>query len=255
MYTEMDHLFKIFHYAELTSTNDEARRLLVQSGEGNVVVETDFQTRGRGQKGNHWESRRAENLLYSIGVSPHRLSAHASFLLLESASLAIYRSLNAKVKGISIKWPNDIYVNDRKLSGTLIENEIQRGCIIHSVLGTGINVNQETFSPELPNPVALCQVMGRQISRQALLEEILENFRKLYREILDSNGAAIHEQYVEALYRRDGYYPYQDDKETFCARIVTVEPEGRLVLEDACGQHRIYAFKEVKYILPNQVLN
>lgn len=247
--------FHVFHYSELTSTNDEAHLLLAKNSGENVVVETDFQTKGRGQKGNHWESRRAENLLYSIGVSPSGMSAHASFLLLEAASLAIFRSLSEKVKGLSVKWPNDIYINDRKLSGTLIENEIQRGCIVHSVLGTGINVNQETFSPELPNPVSLCQALGKKIDRQSLFEEIVENFRELYRGVLDGNGAAIHEQYVGALYRRTGYYPYQDDKETFSARIVTVEPDGRLVLEDTQGQRRSYAFKEVKYILSRQTVD
>lgn len=240
--------FKVFHFDELTSTNDWARALLRRYPEDNIVVSADFQTSGRGQMGHRWESERGENLLYSIGLHLQNMPAGTSFILLQIASLAIYETLKDDILGLTIKWPNDIYIFDMKVSGTLIENKIQRGQILQSILGTGINVNQEKFSPWVPNGVGLYTVYCHPTDCKALLKAILKNFKKLYRAYLNGKAEKIRKQYFNALYRRDGYFPYRDYDHKFKARIVTVEPDGHLVLEDTEGYHHRYGFKEVMFL-------
>jgi BirA family biotin operon repressor/biotin-[acetyl-CoA-carboxylase] ligase len=242
--------FEVYRLDETSSTNDEVRRRMKESTAGSVVVTAEFQTAGRGQKGNHWESDAGRNLLYSMGLRPRGVPAGEAFILLQTASLAVVRALDRFAGGMTIKWPNDIYWHDRKLSGTLIENELRGRCVAASIIGTGINVNQKTFRSDAPNPVSLFQICGHETSVDALFRAVLEEFGALYGALREGRAETIRQEYLARLYRRTGRHAYRDSGGGFEAEIETVEPDGHLILRTADGGRRRYAFKEVKYVLP-----
>ena len=132
-----------------------------------VVVSTDWQTSGRGQGTNCWESERAQNLLFSVMAQPLCVSVQQQFVLSMAGALAIKEVLDQFSPYFSIKWPNDIYWHDRKISGTLIETSLARGQISRFVYGIGLNVNQQRFLSDAPNPVSLVQITGQPLSPNA----------------------------------------------------------------------------------------
>ena len=120
-----------------------------------TTVCADYQTAGKGQRGNSWEAAEGRNLLFSFVLYPTFLEAGRQFILSQVISLSIKEALDGLVEGVSIKWPNDIYWQEKKLCGILIENDLQGRYIGRSVAGVGLNVNQERFLSDAPNPVSL----------------------------------------------------------------------------------------------------
>ena len=144
---------------------------------------------------------------------------------------------------MEIKWPNDIYVGDQKICGILIENRLQGSTIVDSIVGIGLNVNQQVFRSDAPNPVSMYQLVGHEIDRTALLDAFL----KALDETMASETVAT--DYRSRLYRRDGFYAYRDGYGDFQAKLLNVLDDGRLILLDTEGNSRSYAFKEVQYII------
>ena len=214
-----------------------------------TVVTAEYQTAGRGQAGNSWESARGANLLFSLLVHPTALPASQLFVLSEAIALSI-REAVVVILGegsVDVKWPNDIYVGDSKLSGILIENNLQRMHVRRAVLGCGVNVNQDRFMTKQPTPVSLRQLLGHDTDRHTLLETILECFQHRYAAIQQGHYDGIHAEYLAALYRRTGFHAFRDAEGMFQAEIAGVEPSGQLLLRDTAGRLRRYAFKEVAF--------
>ena len=214
-----------------------------------MVVTARHQTAGRGQGGNRWEDAEGQNLLFSIQIRPVEVAIDHQFVLAMAEALALKRALDAYADGMELKWPNDIYHRDRKLSGTLIETAVSGGRLKRMILGTGINVNQRRFTSDAPNPVSLSQITGSDESIDHLLERILQAFDDYYRRVLEGDYAGISREYHEALYRRKGFYRYRDADGEFDAELVGVAYDGRLSLRDSEGRQRSYAFKEVEFII------
>ena len=210
------------------------------------VVQTDFQTAGKGQVGNSWESEASRNLLFSMVLYPQRVTVDNQFLLSQLVSLGIKKALDEYTDGITVKWPNDIYWNDKKLVGILIENSLQGTKIKSSVIGIGLNVNQKVFVSNAPNPVSLLRITGKRQNRKLLLTKIRQNIQKLYTEL---SVTKIRAEYAEALYRKDGFYAYRANDETFQAKIISVHPDGQLELETEAGERKEFYFKEVSFVL------
>ncbi|MBU3837615.1 MAG: biotin--[acetyl-CoA-carboxylase] ligase [Candidatus Phocaeicola faecigallinarum] len=212
-------------------------------------VYSSFQTDGRGQRGNKWESEDGKNLLFSFVIFPNGLPAREHFILLQITALALFDTLSEYTDGISIKWPNDIYWMDRKICGTLIENDLSGMNIERSISGTGVNLNQKIFRSNAPNPVSLSQITGEEYDIETVLHNIM-NSASIYHRMFD-NGESdiIRKKYFEAIYRKDGFYMYKDDNGTFDAIIEDIDKDGRLVLKDREGRVRKYLFKEVSYII------
>ncbi len=246
-------------FIHLDSTDSTNRYLdqLCRNGNGEpaeyTTVCAEYQTAGKGQRGNSWESEEGKNLLFSYVLRPTFLEAKQQFALSQIASLAVKEELEQHTGGISIKWPNDIYHNDRKICGMLLENDLCGHCIGRSIAGIGLNVNQDTFRSDAPNPVSLKQITGQEYELHRLLEGILSRVSNYYEQLRrDADGsfrAFLSQRYVAALYRRKGFYPYRDANGEFNAQVIGVEPDGRFVLEDEEGKIRKYLFKEVQYIL------
>lgn len=214
-----------------------------------VVVTARHQTAGRGQGGNRWEDAEGQNLLFSIQIRPVEVAIDHQFVLAMAEALALKRALDAYADGMELKWPNDIYHRDRKLSGTLIETAVSGGRLKRMIMGTGINVNQRCFTSDAPNPVSLSQITGSDESIDHLLERILQAFDDYYRRVQEGDYAGISREYHEALYRRKGFYRYRDADGEFDAELVGVAYDGRLSLRDSEGRQRSYAFKEVEFII------
>lgn len=235
---------------ETSSTNQSLAALCnEQAPEELTTVVAGFQTSGKGQRGNFWESEKDKNLLFSFVLYPTFLEARKQFLLSQIISLAVKEALDPYAEGISIKWPNDLYWKDKKIGGMLIENNVEGTCICQSIAGIGINLNQEAFLSSAPNPVSLRQVTGDEHNCMEILARIVERAKEYYDLLRKGDTETIARRYREALFRKDGLHPYRDSKGEFKAMIACIESDGHLVLEDKKGKIRRYLFKEVQYVL------
>ena len=212
-----------------------------------TIVTADFQSSGRGSGGNTWESARGENLLFSLLVYPQELKAGEMFTLSEVLSLAVCHALNQYVSGFSIKWPNDIYFENRKVVGMLIENDLMGKYIHRSVMGVGVNVNQQQFLSDAPNPCSLAQILGHRVDREEVLQRIIQCFGTYYDRLKQGAYPELHAVYLSQIFRWGEWHWYRDEKGRFRASIVGILPTGNLILQDECGLKRRYAFKEVQY--------
>ena len=238
------------YIGETTSTNTFLAQLCDQCQPAELsCVYTYYQTEGRGQRGNHWESEAGANLLFSFVMYPLFVEVTSQFLLAQITALALQEVLSQYSPDITIKWPNDIYWHDRKLCGTLTENDLTGASISRCISGTGINVNQEIFTSDAPNPVSLFQITGKKYDQLEILRQFMDRIAHYYHLLREGEHNTIRQRYLQRLYRREGYHDYRDPQGCFQARIIDIEPIGRLVLEDREGLIRKYMFKEVEHIL------
>lgn len=243
-----DKSLKIIRLDEVDSTNNYLRNYQPDEDEVMTVVVAENQTAGRGQGTNRWESEPGKNLTFSILVHPLFQPVRHQFQLSEVGALAIKEALGKYVKPekVTLKWPNDVYYEDRKISGTLIETSVSGGRIKDCVFGVGLNVNQTEFRSDAPNPVSLCQILGHEVDRDELLKNILHSFREFYKWLERGDDIDIASYYHDSLYHRHGFHRFTDAEGEFEASIVEVEDDGHLILRDRDGIVRSYAFKEVK---------
>lgn len=239
---------KIIKLDTIDSTNRYLHDYSGEEGEEMTIVTTSFQTAGKGQGSNTWESERGKNVTMSIKVHPTRLLVADQYVLLEAIALAIRDEIANYVDGVTIKWPNDIYVGDSKISGTLSECSFSGKFIDECILGSGINVNQDHFLSDAPNPVSMKQITGICYNLDQLVEGICLRFQHYMSLVNAGSYSTIHGCYLNYLYRRLGYHHYEDSYDKFWAKIVDVKPSGLLLLEAQDGSQRTYAFKEVRFI-------
>ncbi|MBR6017732.1 MAG: biotin--[Paludibacteraceae bacterium] len=239
--------------AECDSTNTLLRQLVAE-GNPPAYIYAGYQTAGRGQTGNGWESERGKNLLCSILLPPRKNMFELNIV----ASIAVQRIVG---DAVSIKWPNDIYWQDKKVAGILIENALIGGEVKYSIAGIGLNVNQTEFRSDAPNPVSLRQITGQEYDIDALMERLAEEIDKGLRMSADE----LWDYYRSHLYRREGWWPFVEREvsvaptmnatsqeriaNSFMARIMDVLPSGELVLEDEKGKERTYHFKQIRYVV------
>lgn len=242
--------YKIVSLHSVDSTNTYLRTYLPEEGEKITLVVADYQTAGRGQGLNKWESEAGKNLLFSVLVHPSRVPLRQQFLLAEAGVLALKEVINKYVpENISLKWPNDIYWKDYKLSGTLIETKIVSGHIKDFIFGVGLNVNQTHFSSDIPNPISLAQIIGHDIDKAHLLKEILQSFQRYFAYIEGGEYDGISGLYHESLYHSKGFHWYRDAQGKFEGAIVEVEDDGHLIMRTREGVVKSYLFKEIEFVL------
>lgn len=244
---------EIIYLTETNSTNTYMRQLLSEKKEPEegTLVWTGFQTAGRGQNQNKWESEKDANLTFSMLLSPDFLPVTGQFLLSQITALGIVDFLSSfcGLQDLSIKWSNDIYWRDKKICGMLIENILSGHSISHTILGIGINMNQITFKGDAPNPVSAKQITGENYELNLAVETVRNAILKRYMQLLRDEKEQIRKDYFESLYRGKGYFNYKDKQGEFPARIKDIYDNGLLVLETISGEERVYAFKEVAFVL------
>ena len=241
---------RIIRVDEVESTNFYLKKTVREQHpeEGSLVI-AEYQSGGRGQMGTSWFSSKGENLLFSLLIYPKGVAANEQFIISRIASLAVKNTLDHFTNDIRIKWPNDIYWKDQKIAGILIENDIQGKHIENSVIGIGINVNQQIFPPELPNPVSLRQITGSELDREYILDLFMREFFQLYREFQHGETEVIEDEYMLDLYRVNDYSWFEDGEGKFQAVIEDVLPSGHLILRTLeSDEVRKYTFKEVSFV-------
>lgn len=245
-YKTNNKVFRLKHFKEIDSTNRFLREYDNPS-EDIVVVYADYQTDGRGQRGNTWSSQQGENLLFSLLLHPTFLRADEQFRLSQIFALTIKQTLENYIHDVTVKWPNDLYWHDKKICGILIENDLQSAHVERSIVGAGVNINQVSFFGKPINPVSVKLITGKELDLKTVLHQVLDNFAIYYALLEQGKYDEIAETYHQSLYRKEGTYKYSDANGSFMATIHHVEPNGFLVLEDTDGNLRQYAFKEVVF--------
>ena len=228
------------------------------------LIYTTYQTAGRGQTGNGWESERGKNLLLSYLLREPEVNISEMFLLNVIAAVAAHRTIAEWLSFeqrpmLSIKWPNDIYIGNRKIAGILVENSLSGTKIQHSIAGIGINVNQEQWVSGAPNPVSIKQLTGV----KADIDAIVKRFKHKLETNLSWDSVQLLNYYRVHQYRCNGYWPFVEREVStaptmnataevegqFMAKIEGFLPTGELLLRDQQGNQRKYHFKQVRYVL------
>lgn len=250
------------HLEEVKSTNSWVLEQLSKADSlpDETVVWTTKQTAGRGQIGNSWEAEPDRNISFSVLLKPVFVHPREQFILSVLTAVSVAQTLAKLLEGkckepVSIKWPNDIYVGDEKICGMLLEHKLQGSTISHTVLGIGINVNQEQWVGNAPNPTSLKLKGAVGLSPILVLNEVLATLAKHYQNLLndyEKSSEYLYAIFRQLLYRNSGFFPYIDaqTQEAFEAEIAGVESTGRLQLRTRIGELRSYWFKDVKFVLP-----
>ena len=231
------------------STNSEAQSLIVQNraSDGCTII-TDFQTAGRGQRGNQWEAAPAENLMLSVVWQPTFLAAAQQFLLSQAVALAVHdwaSTLLSSDPKLKLKWPNDLYYGDQKLGGILIENSLSGAKIQHSIIGIGLNINQQSF--DTPAATSLSRLTGRAYLREVLAARLLESLERRYLQLRAGQVGQLRQAYLQALYRYQETHGYEIGGQRVDGQIVGVEEDGRLAVAIG-GELRRFGLQEIRHI-------
>jgi BirA family biotin operon repressor/biotin-[acetyl-CoA-carboxylase] ligase len=240
---------KLIFFENLISTNTYASSLLKKEPqpEGTIVY-TNYQTGGRGQKGNQWESEEGKNLLFSIILYPSTIDPSDQFIISKVISLGLCDFFREYIGNVFIKWPNDIYVDNDKIAGILIENSLATGKIENTIAGIGININQNVFRSDAPNPVSLSLLTGKTFELTDCLKKLANNLDKRYKQLLDKKYYVLNSDYLYQLYRYGKWNKYRDINKTYIGRIVSLTPSGMLQIEERNGLIHDYSFREVDFI-------
>ena len=220
--------------------------------ESPVFVYCRLQSAGRGQRGNSWESEEGKNITGSVLFHPHSFKAANQFLISEAVALAIIEFLRQFDIQAAVKWPNDIYVGNKKICGILVENVVIGNEITRTIMGFGININQEKFLSDAPNPVSVKLINKNEYDYDidGLVLELSVILEKYLDQLTDSGS--LHNRFMENLWRNDRlFYPYFDKikNEKLMAVIDNVAPDGLLTLRLDSGESRSYMFKEVEFLI------
>lgn len=238
-------------YIARTNSTNTLLKELIAKGEWPAderFIRAGYQTSGRGQAGNGWESEADKNLLCSVLLPPRENVFELNIV----TAVAVQRLLG---EAFTIKWPNDIYWHDKKVAGILIENAIVGSEVKYSIAGIGLNVNQTEWYSDAPNPVSLRQITGQNYDLDELMTQLLH-------EIDLAQEEDVWAYYKAHLYRREGFWPFVErevstaptmnakaNADAFMARIKDVLPTGEILLEDQQGQERRYHFKQIRYVI------
>lgn len=209
-------------------------------------VRAGFQTAGRGLAQNSWESDAGKNLLMSTLIFP-QIPAAEQFKVNMLYVRGIYELLS-QFQGIKIKWSNDIYYNDRKLGGILIEHGIEGEHIKYSICGIGLNINQTEFSNRLPNPVSLKQITGIEQDVTHWAQQIHKNILHAFETHEKESFEDLKSVYLKSLYRFNEKHLFKDNSGVFQAKIIDINPFGMLVLETDSQEIKVFGFKEIVFV-------
>ena len=257
--TELTTLFTGRRLIKLTTTDSTNRHLSRMFSSDNIEEGTAFmsayQSAGEGMAGNYWHSEQGKNLLVSFFFRPNFLSAKKIFLFNKTIAVALYNTISHQFPIpnsqflTSIKWPNDIYVDDEKISGIKIETSIRNHQVQHAIVGIGININQENFPSEIPNPTSLKLITQKEYSLESCFNLLCNEIEKQYLSLKSGHEQEINHDYLKSLYRKDKLSDFEDATGRFQGIIKDVDEEGHLCLQEANGSLRKYEMKDLNYII------
>ena len=247
----MDTLFigkNCFKLDEISSTNDWLMmRISNQKFHEGTVVFTSVQSNGKGQRGSQWYSQPYKSLTFSVLLKPSFLSPIHAFDLSICVALALSDSLNKLRSGFKIKWPNDIYFEDKKIAGVLIENQMNRSVYQNAVVGIGLNVNQLHFD-DLSNAISLKQIIGLEFPVEKVMEHICESLEARYLMLRSGHFKDLKKDYMSNLYGLNQLQSFMVDNKKLNGKIINVLRNGFLQIELIDGEIRDYDIKEIKFL-------
>ncbi len=225
------------------------------------TIRTDYQTAGRGQAGNSWESEAGKNLLFSALLKYDGIHATKQWRLSMLVAVALWETLAKYLSPelLTIKWPNDIYFGDKKLVGILIENSLSGQHIGHSIAGIGVNMNQTQWLSNAPNPISMKEITGEEYNAEVLMNEWITSMKSWELRTTEEIKAT----YLHHLYRRDGWHMYVEREVSitptaiakkgiegsFLAEIRNITEQGELVLRLQNNEEKTYHFKQIRFVL------
>ena len=232
------------------STNNYAAELLANNEpiEGTAIM-AEYQQNGRGQRGSNWISNHGENLLVSYVFYPKFITAQNQFHLNILISVATAQSLmDEGLSNVKIKWPNDIYAGSSKIAGILIENTIKGSIIASCIAGIGLNINQVSFPDFAVKATSMRLEKGDIFEKVKVFENLSNNLEECYMAVRNRGVDSLREKYLKLLYRGEGFHSFENEEGAFIARIISISPEGKLILEKKDGSCVQSGFKEIKFL-------
>lgn len=243
--------FEVINLNETKSTNLYAQELIAKQdcNEG-LVISTLNQTHGKGQGNNKWNSSIGENITASWILKPNFLIPSQQFLINQVVSLAVSDCL-FEIEEINtcIKWPNDIYYKLLKIAGILIEHIIEGNQIKYSIIGIGVNINQENFPKDLPNPVSLKNITKKNYNLNDILLKLSENINKRYEYLKARQFDIIKNDYSNRILFIEEYRVFIVKGEKAEAKIIGINDDGRLILSLKNNKKLYFAMNEVSYCI------
>jgi BirA family biotin operon repressor/biotin-[acetyl-CoA-carboxylase] ligase len=235
------------------STNNYALTLVKNNlAEHGTIVFAHHQTAGKGQRGKTWITEPNSNLTLSAILQTNFLPLHQQFVFSAAMALAVQQFFNNYTANDTvIKWPNDIYWNDRKAGGILIENSISGNGVWHwAVVGIGLNIQQTQFPHWLPNPVSLQQITGKKYDCLQLAQALCPFLQHYYGLLLQGAYTTILQQYNNCLYKKASTVQLRKNNVVFNTLIQGVDEQGYLLTGDTYIQR--YCFGEVEWLIPKK---
>ena len=236
---------------EVDSTNNFLKELVSNSKpviEGTVIM-AENQYAGRGQQQNGWFAEPGKNLTFSILLKPHFLPVTEQFDLIRAVSMGVFDALEPLLgNGLKVKWPNDIYYQDRKLGGMLIENMIQGGQIKSAIIGIGMNINQENFAPGLANPVSLKQILHKDYDLRSILSDICTHIEGWYLKLKAGKINDLRNIYLSRLYWLNEEKTFRTKTGVINGTIKNVCYNGLLVVQNNNGEELEFSLKEIEFV-------
>lgn len=241
----------ILYFSKVDSTNNILNELsknnLVENGS---VVIADFQTTGKGQRNKTWDSNAYENLLFSIFLKPVTTQVVFPFkinkIMTYSVLMALKKQLESPLE-LKIKWPNDIYFGNKKISGILIENNYSGSTLNHSIVGIGVNVNQFFESKD---KTSLAEITSNTIDRLSLLEQILEEIEEQYLKFSLHSNQAINLLFNESLLGYNEESEFEINNEILKGELIGVNENGQVIVSIS-GVNTAFNHGEIKQIFKN----
>ena len=246
---------KIFHFDEINSTNVYLYDKMAEKLDiSDMVVVASHQTAGRGMDKNRWESEAGKNLLFSIALNVNFLEAENQFKISQAVSVAMVETLAQFIDNqkLFIKWPNDIYFGDKKLAGMLIQNTVEGRMMGLTIIGIGLNVNQIEFSKDIPNPISLKMISGKDYDLEKLLNLLITSIKTNVESLrFEDNQIKINEKYISKSYRYQQWADYLYKNKVKPMIINGFDHYGRLILKDQSGEEIICDVKELQFFPPS----
>ena len=243
-------MLQYHHFEELDSTNAYLQRKQSEADIRNWVVSADAQTAGKGMGNNGWESEVGKNLTFSLAVDMGFLSAERQFLLSEAVPLGIIEVLDELLPSnkLHIKWPNDLFYENRKLAGILINSTIKANQMEVSIIGIGLNVNQMQFKNWPTHPISMKMITDQDYDLLPLLERIAEHVI-IKVEKLKSDPTVIEQDYLKRLFRYRIWADYEVNGKALRLFMTGIDEFGRLHLVDEQQQLHVYEIKQIKFLI------
>ncbi|MFH2142258.1 MAG: biotin--[acetyl-CoA-carboxylase] ligase [Bacteroidota bacterium] len=244
----------LFKLKSVDSTNRFAIELIpkIDPIEGAVVWAIE-QAKGKGRNNNLWESEAGKNLTFSVILYPEFLKADQQFYLSKAISLGVKDYICQYSDDVKIKWPNDIYVNDKKIAGILIEISVMGDSINNCVAGIGLNVNQTIFKKNVPNPTSLKLLLKNEFDLDESLEKLCGFLEQRYLELANLNFNKIDNEYNANLFRLNELHSFEHKKNIFKAKILRVDNYGNILLEKTDNTVQSFDLSELSFVIKEKV--